>query len=226
MSALPTALPLALSASLYPPALLTLILLLSAKHPRGLVLAYFAGAALLTIAAGLIALGALQSTSSSNHASSTVSGWVDIAIGVALLALAAWAWKRHARDPRPTAKPTSSGEGRLAVWSRRATTSQKWAFALGLAMFLPSPMYLLGISDIAATNDSSSSKITATLICAVAVLLFLEVTVVGMFVRPGTVTARINSFHGWLVRNGWTLASAAALIAGVYAIADGIDALS
>ena len=226
MSALPTALPLALSASLYPPALLTLMLLLSAKHPRGLVLAYFAGAALLTIAAGLIALGALQSTSSSNHASSTASGWVDIAIGVALLALAAWAWKRHARDPRPTAKPTSTGEGRLAVWSRRATASQKWAFALGLAMFLPSPMYLLGISDIAATNDSSSSKITATLICAVAVLLFLEVTVLGMFVRPGTVTARINSLHGWLVRNGWTLASAAALIAGVYAIADGIGALS
>ena len=93
-------------------------------------------------------------------------------------------------------------------------------------MFLPSPTYLLGISDIAATSDSSSSKITATLICGVAVLLFLEVTVLGMFVRPGTVTARINSFHGWLVRNGWTLASAAALIAGIYAIADGIGALS
>jgi hypothetical protein len=226
MSALPTALPLALSASLYPPALLTLILLLSAKHPRGLVLAYFAGAALLTVGAGLIALAALQSTWSTNQASNTVSGWVDVAIGLALLALAAWAWKRHARDPKPTAKPDSTSEGRLAVWSRRATTSQKWAFALGLAMFLPSPTYLLGISDIAATSDSSSSKITATLICAVVVLLFLEVTVMGMFVRPATVTARINSFHGWLVRNGWTLASAAALIAGIYAIADGIGALS
>ena len=97
---------------------------------------------------------------------------------------------------------------------------------LGLAMYLPSPMYLLAISDIGATKDSTSSKVLAVLICAVAVMLFVELPVIGMFVRPETVTARINSFHDWLVSNGWTLAAGAALIAGIYAIVEGIGALT
>jgi hypothetical protein len=228
MSALPTALPLALSASLYPPALLTLVLLLSGKHPRGLVLAYFAGAALMVVGAGLIALAVLQSTSSSSstQANTTTSGWVDLVIGVVLLVLAGWAWERRGRKPKPAAKRDGGKPGRIATWSRRATTSQKWSFALGLLMYLPSPFYLLAISDIAATHDSHSSKVAAVLICAVAVMLFVEIPLIGMFVRPETVTARIRSFHAWLVRNGWTLASAAALIAGIYAIIDGIGALT
>jgi hypothetical protein len=39
---------------LYPPALLTLVLLLSARRPRGLVLEYLGGAALMVIDVGLI----------------------------------------------------------------------------------------------------------------------------------------------------------------------------
>jgi hypothetical protein len=226
VSALPIAFPLALSAALYPPALLTLVLLLSGRHPRGLVLAYFAGASIMVIGAGLIALGIMQSSSSSssNSASSSASGWTDIVIGLLLLALAAYAWKRRSRAPKP-AKPTGE-EGRIAQVTQRATTSQKWAFGLGLLMYLPSPMYLLAISDIAATNDSTSSKVTAVLICAIAVMLFVELPLIGMFVRPDSVKANINSFHDWLVRNGWTLTAAVAAIAGVYAIAEGIAALT
>ena len=60
MSALPSALPLAFSASLYPPALLVLVLLLTGDHPRRLVLAYFFGAALMVVSAGLIALAVIN----------------------------------------------------------------------------------------------------------------------------------------------------------------------
>jgi hypothetical protein len=60
MSALPQALPLALSAAVYPPALLVLLLLLNGQHPRQLVLAYYGGAAILTISAGLIVLAVPQ----------------------------------------------------------------------------------------------------------------------------------------------------------------------
>lgn len=227
MSALPTALPLALSAALYPPALLTLVLLLSARRPRGLVLAYLAGATLMTVGVGTVGVLILHSTSSSssNQASSTATGWADIVIGIALLALSRWAWKRHARTPKP-ARSEGSSQGRIAVWSRRATTSQKWAFGLGLLMFLPSPMYLLAVSDIGAASDGLGSKFGAMLICAVAVMLFVELPAIGMFVRPDTVTMRINGFHAWLVRNGWTLAAGVALVAGVYAIVEGISALT
>jgi hypothetical protein len=147
-----------------------------------------------------------------------------------LLALAVWAWRRKARDPdesKGEGKGEGSGSGgRIAEWSRRATTSQRWAFVLGLVMFLPSPLYLLAVKDIADSGDSSSSNVTAVLICAIGVMLFVEIPPVAMFIRPGGVAAGIERFHEWLKRNGWTLAAGLALIGGIYAIVEGIDALT
>ena len=181
MSALPQALPLAISASFYPPALLVL----TGKHPRRLVLAYFVGAALLTISAGLIALALLNTAGLTTQSSSTASGWVYILIGLLLLALAVWAWRRKARDPDESKGEGKGSGGRIAEWSRRATTSQKWAFVLGPVMFLPSALYVLAVKDIADSGDSSSSNVTAVLICAIGVMLFVEIPLVAMFIRPG-----------------------------------------
>ena len=226
MSALPQALPLAISAAVYPPALLVLLLLLSGEHPRRLVLAYFAGAALLTISAGLIALALLKTAGLTTQDSSTASGWVYIVIGVLLLALAVWAWRRKARAPAEKQEDRGAARGRIAEWTRRATTSEKWAFVLGLAMFLPSPLYLLAVKDIGDSGSSSSSNVLAVLICAVGVMLFVEIPLVAMFVRPEGVVTGINRFEAWLKRNGWSLAAGLSLIAGIYAIVKGINLLS
>src|SRR3954466_10610991 len=87
MDALSEALPLALSASIYPPALLVLILLLTGEHPRRLVFAYFAGAALIVVSAGLIALAVLKGTGATSQSSQSASGGVEIAVGLLLLVL-------------------------------------------------------------------------------------------------------------------------------------------
>jgi MYXO-CTERM domain-containing protein len=226
MSALSSALPLALSAALYPPALLVLLLLLAGKHPRRLVAAYFAGAALLTVSAGLLGLALLKGAGLTTQDSSTASGWVYIVIGLLLLALAAWAWRRRARPPQEKPKDAGAPRGRIADWSRRATTSQKWAFVLGVAMFLPSPLYLLAIKDIADSGASTSSNVLAVLICALAVMLFVEIPLVALFIRPAGVAAKLARVESWLKRNGWSIASILALAAAIYAIVEGIDALT
>jgi len=226
MSALPQALPLALSAAVYPPALLVLLLLLTGEHPRRLVLAYFAGAALLTIGAGLLGLAILAGAGLTTQDSSTASGWVYIGLGLVLLALAAWAWRRRARDPGESPDEPAGAGGRIARWSRRATASQKWAFVLGLAMFLPSPLYLLAVKDIADSGDSTTSEIFAVVICALGVMLFVELPLIAMFVTPGKVSSDLERFNRWLKRNGWSLAAGLALIAGIYAIIKGIDTLT
>jgi len=227
VSALSSALPLALSASIYPPALLVLVLLLTGDHPRRLVAAYFFGAALMVVSAGLVALAVINTSGATSQSSSTVSGSVYLALGAGLLVLAAWAWRRWKGmlDADAAQAAPEAGTGRIARLSHRATRSQKWAFVLGLAMFLPSPLYLLGIKDIAESGDSTSSNVLAVLICAAAVLLFVEVPLIAMFVRPDGVRAAVGRFHHWLQRNGWRLTAILAALAGVYAIVKGIDAL-
>jgi uncharacterized membrane protein YhaH (DUF805 family) len=219
-------LPIAVSAAVYPPALLVLLLLLSGEHPRGLVLAYYAGAAILTITAGLIVFAVLKATGVNDQSSTTASGTFDIVLGVLLLALAPWAWRRKARDPEETPQDAGAASGRIATWSRRATTSQKWAFVLGLAMFLPSPLYVLAVKDIADSHSSTPSDLLAVVICAIAVMLFVEIPLVGLFVRPAGVAAGIERFHDWLKRNGWTLAAVLCLIGGIYSIVKGINRLT
>ena len=159
MSALPQALPLALSAAFYPPALLVLLLLLTGKRPRRLVLAYFAGAAILTISAGLITLALLNTAGLTTQSSKSASGWTYIVVGLLLRALAASAWRRKARDPGEKKDNGGAGRGRIATWSQRATTSEKWALVLGLVMFLPSPLYVLTVKDspTAATRARATS---------------------------------------------------------------------
>jgi len=131
-----------------------------------------------------------------------------------------------ARDPEETPEDAGAASGRIARWSHRATSSQKWAFVLGLAMFLPSPLYVLAVKDIADSHSSTPSDLLAVLICALAVMLFVEIPLVGLFVRPAGVAAGIERFHDWLRRNGWTLTAVLCLIGGIYSIVKGINRLS
>ena len=45
--------------------------------------------------------------------------------------------------------------------------------------------------------------VTAVLICAAAVLVFVEVTLLALFIRPGSVAALLRQAQAWLARNGW-----------------------
>ena len=84
----------------------------------------------------------------------------------------------------------------------------------------------LGVKEIARQRRSSFSKLLAVFICALYVMLFVEVPLVALFVRPGGVTARVTRFYGWLTRNGWTLTVGLPLIAAIYAIVTGINTLT
>lgn len=223
MSALSEALPLALSAAFYPPAILVLILLLASEHPRRLVYSYLAGAALIVIGVGIAAVSVLDGAGATQQDSTSVSASIDVALGLLLLALSAWAWARRNRppaEPDPDAPP-----GRIVQWSARATASARWAFALGIVMYLPSPMYLAALKAIADSGDNSASKLTAVLICAACVMLFVEVPAIALLLRPDGLQRRLESMRDWIAVNGWRLLAVLAGIAGAYVLVKGVAAL-
>jgi Sap, sulfolipid-1-addressing protein len=225
VSALPEALPLALAAAVYPPALIVLVLFMTAPDPRRLVLAYFLGAATVTIGSGLVALAVFDGANLTARDSSSASGGVDIVFGLVLLGVAAWLRRRGVAVAARTPDEPGESAGRVATWSQRALRSRRWAVVLGLLMFLPSPLYLLAVKDIADSGGSPAGNVVAVLLCAIAVLLFVEVPLVAMLARPARAAVGIARFHDWLTRNGWNLAAALALVAGVYAIVKGVGEL-
>ncbi len=224
MNALPQAFPLAVSAAIYPPVLVVLLLLLAGERPRRLVVAFYAGALILTASVGLIALAIVKSVGLTTQHSAPASGATYVALGFGLLATAGWAW-RHTRRPVVAAESAQPATGRVAAWSQRAQESEKWAFVLGLALFLPSPFYLMAVKTVADSGASPSSNALAVLICSLGVLVLVESVLIAVLIRPDSV-GTFQRLDAWLRRNGWMLTVWLALAAGVYALAKGVDLLT
>src|SRR5262249_17943730 len=100
VTALSEALPLALAAAIYPPALLAPLLVTGGPRPRPLVGAYFAGAALVTFGVGLLGLAVADGTGITVQHDHQASAATYFALGLLLLPLAAWAWRRGRQPPR------------------------------------------------------------------------------------------------------------------------------
>jgi integrase len=69
--------------------------------------------------AGLVALAVFNGAGLAATHSQTASAWIYIAIGLLLFALAAWAWRRGAREPDETRESDSAPRGR-----RRSTIAE------------------------------------------------------------------------------------------------------
>lgn len=214
MNALPEAIPLALAAAVNPPAILALILLLSGKHPQRLVLGFLAGAATAVIGIGLIGLLALTASGATGGDSRSASAGADLVLGLALVGLSAWAWRRRAHPPP---EPDGADDpGRLARLSDRAARSVRWAFALGLIMYLFSPAYFAAVKAIAYSDSSTTGQLLAVLISAACTLLLVEIPAVWLLVRPDGVRATLERIRDWLATHSWTVVAVVAAAAGAW----------
>ena len=106
--------------------------------------------------------------------------------------------------------------------SERARASARWAFALGIAMYLPSPLYLAAIKQIADTGGVTAGNIAAILICAACVMLFVEVPLVWLLLAPDGLADRLDRLQAAIVRSSWTIGAALAGVAGAYLLVSGI----
>ena len=78
--------------------------------------------------------------------------------------------------------------------------------------------------SVAATSSGAPDSSHA--ICAVAVLILVEITVLALVIRPGSVATGLDRGQAWLAQNGWTLGALIAFAASGYALAEGVTALA
>ena len=224
---------LAFGAAVFPTLLACVAILISRPNPRPLLLAFYAGALITSITAGVIVLAlfnsgntALGSTTSDPHPG------FSIVAGVAALALA-WlmasprgkARLDALREKRATRKPPKEAQG--PSWAERHLNdaSARVAFVVGAAINLPGPFYLLALGDISSGSYSTLQEAALIVLFNAIMFLLLEVPLVGYLISPDTTAERVSALSRWLNANGLRVMGVLVGIVGVSLLVQGIAAL-
>jgi Sap, sulfolipid-1-addressing protein len=224
---------LAFGAAVFPTLLACVAILISRPSPRPLLLAFYAGAMITSITAGVIVLAifnngndALGSTTSDPHPG------FSIVAGVAALALA-WlmasprgkARLDALREKRAARKPPKEQQG--PSWAERHLNdaSAKVAFIVGAAINLPGPFYLLALGDISTGGYSTLQQAGLIVLFNAIMFLLLEVPLVGYLISPDATAERVSALSRWLNANGLRVMGALVGIVGVSLLVQGIAAL-
>ena len=224
---------LGIAAAVFPTLIACVAVMISRPEPRRLLLAFYLGGLIVSVTAGILVLSAF--TSAETVAGSTKSGpapGVSIVAGVVSIALG---WLMSAR----------SGRAILDRWRgrhphRRAHTQSgpSWAerhldranagvtFAVGAAINLPGPFYLLALGDIADGGYAKRTQLALIVLFNAIMFLLVEVPLVGYLVRPQRTAELIARFARWLNANALRVMGWLVTAVGVGLIAQGVGAAS
>lgn len=201
------AIPSALGAAIYPPALLFMAFLLVRPQPRRRSLVFLAGAVLITLAVGFAVVLLLQGSGVESPQHRTVPPWIDLGLGVVLIAFAVVVARRPPRGPKAT---TRRELGLLGL------------FAVGVVMYTPSPLYLASLHAVAKAHASLAATVVGVVVVAATYLLVIEIPIIAHAIRPEATVRGVTAVNAWLSRHGRLLIVAAAGAFGVYLVVSAV----
>jgi hypothetical protein len=210
---------LAFGAAFFPALLACVAILISRPEPRRLILAFYLGGLLLSVASGIVVIKVFAG--GGEIAGSTSEGpdpSVSIVVGLVGL-LFSWllssrrgralvgAWRERRRG-------ATSRQGPSWVERRLASASARIAFLVGAAINLPGPFYLLALGDIA-SGHGTAEQLALILLFNAIMFLLLEVPLVGYLIDPGWTERAVAATGAWLNANGLRVLGA---LVGVFSI--------
>ena len=224
---------LGLAAAVFPTLIACVAIMISRPEPRRLLVAFYAGGALVSLSAGIVVLSYFKDHKSViGSTSSAPSPGVSIVVGLLSLLLA-WlmasgrgralldAWR--SRHPRRRARPAhESGPS----WAERHLdrANARVAFAVGAVINLPGPFYLLALGDIAEGAYSQVQELGLILLFNAIMFLLLEVPLAGYLLRPERTAERVAVLSNWLNSNGLRVMGWLVGAVGVSLVVQGIVA--
>ena len=200
---------LAFGAAVFPTLIACVAIMISRPEPRRLLLAFYAGGLIVSVTAGIVVLSVFNSGDSAvGSTSSAPSPGESIVAGAVALGLA-WlmasrrgtaaldSWRsRHPRRKKKTHDGPSWAERQLG----RANAAV--AFAVGAAINLPGPFYLLALGHISQGDYSGPQEIGLIVLFNAIMFVLLEVPLLGYLVRPERTAERVADLSVWLNANG------------------------
>ena len=198
------AIPPALGAAIYPPALLFIAFLLARPQPRKHALIFLAGAVVITLGVGFAVVLLLENTGVESPRHRTVSPWVDLGLGVLLILFAVVVHRRPPRGPKESRQRRELGLLGL--------------FTIGLVMYSPSPFYLASLHAVAKGHAGAVATALSVVLVAAIYMLMVEIPVVAHALWPEATLRRVSAVNAWLSRHGRALICIAAAAFGVYLV--------
>ena len=209
----PQALALAFAASIYPPAVAAVIALGRGSQVRSRVAAFVLGAALVTYASGALMLLVFDEVGVAGPRRRTPSAAFDLALGVSLIALAAWLRRR------PSTPKKQGGPSKI----ERYLQNRRLAFLLGITLYVvPSPIYIGAVKALADANLSTSGGLLALAATVVVMLWLIELPMLALLIIPGRASSALERINAWFGQRGRGLAVLASAGAGVYLAVKGL----
>jgi hypothetical protein len=222
---------LALAAAVFPTLIACVAIMISRPEPRRLLVAFYAGGLIVSVFAGIVVLNAFKrgdsvvgnSSSSPNPGTSIVTGLLALALGWLMASgrgralLNRW----HRRHPR---RRERAKEG--PSWAERHLdhANVAVAFAIGAAINLPGPFYVLALGEIASGDYGRSAEFGLILLFNAIMFALIEIPLVGYLVRPERTAERVGDLAIWLNRNGLRVMGGLVALVGVSLVVQGLAA--
>lgn len=202
------AVPAAFGAAIRPPALVFMAFLLVNPRPGRRALIFLAGAVLVTLGFGFLSVLVVQSSGAESARHRTVPHWIDLAIGILLVAFALVIYFWPPRGPKAARQRRELGVIGL--------------LGIGLLMYRPSLLYLASLHAIAKAHAGLLVTMLDIVLVAVIYLLLIEIPIIAHAIRPDATIRRVTAVNAWLANHGRAIIITVAAGFGVYLIASGI----
>jgi hypothetical protein len=228
---------LALFAAVYPVLLAIVGLFLTRPRPIVLLAGLLTGGFLTTMIAGTVLVSVVGSTDALNGSDKvTVRAWVNIAIGVILIAGAAYILlnrgqrpllrRKKAKAPGATETGTTSAE-KPSGWTARAGAADSfWAAAIvGVAIDLPSVWFLAALKYLIDAQFSVALVFLLLLSYAIIAYISIELSLLFSVKWPAQTQRAVQTANNWLKGHQRVIAAAIAGGIGIWQLSLGISKL-
>jgi Sap, sulfolipid-1-addressing protein len=214
---------LALLAALSPTALLVAAIYLGSARPRLTAAVYLAGAVLMSVVMGVVAVVVLRDIGLNRPAQHSPRDGLRLGLGVLLLAAGIVLELRK----RPQPDQADQAAARPGLLSRMvAEPAPRSAFLVGILVFAPGVSFLAALQVIATARASLELTAIALIVVVVINVLLVWLPIVIHAIAPAATTRYLGAFNGWLRAHSRTVLVWVLIVVGAILTANGAYGLA
>lgn len=201
----------------------TTVMLFMPSHPERLMLGYWLGAMVTSLASGLLLIYVLDGTGASNNAKHTLTPIEDYVLAGGALIVAALLAGGAFRRVRTRRAMRRTEPRKTPKWQQRMRDGElRTAFVIGMALSLPGATYLLLLDRLSKLHYSFVVTLLVLIGSNLIQLIVLEVPMLSFSIWPERTPRAIEAVKAWIGTHGREYGAVGLTVIGVLLVVRGI----